>query len=159
MRLRTALGRLAMVLVMVAGGTLVTTQPAQAATYVNIFGDYQAGTLFAVRINPWFYIADGQPSVSLDVGFISGPRSTSATGCKITAWLILDKPESNQWEGPRRTENCTSDLRDNEWGYYYFWQGPSSAVEAMGRVCIDLYYNNSTSSGWQRCANSYWEIR
>ncbi|MEV7229838.1 hypothetical protein AB0M79_22910 [Polymorphospora sp. NPDC051019] len=93
--------------------------------------------------------------VGLQTSVSFGSSATSATGCKITGWLILRRAgQTSTWEGPRNTFNCRWAL-DNTGtavvNWWPNWSGSTSGDVARGRVCVDLYYNGSSSSGWQRC--------
>ncbi|WP_089158189.1 hypothetical protein [Micromonospora sp. NBS 11-29] len=93
--------------------------------------------------------------VSLKTDVMFGSAATSATGCKITGWLILRNwGQTSTWEGPRNTFDCRYSLDTAGTAIVHWWQnwsGYTSAQGASGRVCVDLYYNGSSSSGWQRC--------
>jgi hypothetical protein len=84
-------------------------------------------------------------------GYIKiGPNATSATGCKVTSYVTINF--SSTWTTPRVTRDCTNALKNRADGMYtYFWGGATSGSSGVGQMCIDLYYNNSSSSGWQRC--------
>lgn len=94
-------------------------------------------------------------NVSLSSTVQFGSQATSATGCRITSWLVLRNYGSpSTWEGPRRTWDCRSSLDRAGTAVVTWWDnwgGYTSAQGAAGRVCVDLYYNGSSSSGWQRC--------
>ena len=96
-------------------------------------------------------------NASLATGVWFGKDSTSATGCKLTAWQLLFKPGAAVWESPRMTADCGGPLPRGSFPESYFetgfWRGPTSATNHLGRGCIDLYYNYSNSSGFQRCWN------
>ncbi|MEV4117386.1 hypothetical protein [Micromonospora sp. NPDC049645] len=84
-------------------------------------------------------------------GYIKiGPNATSATGCKVTAYVTINFVST--WTTPKVTRDCTNALTNRSAGVStYFWGGQTSGTSGIGQMCIDLYYNNSSSSGWQRC--------
>jgi hypothetical protein len=77
-----------------------------------------------------------------------------ATGCKITTWVRLhNKQVTKTWDSSRTGQDCTRALNDilpiggeqtTATGAYY----------ARSRGCVDLYFNGSSQSGWQRCQES-----
>ncbi|MEV4535868.1 hypothetical protein AB0J82_18790 [Asanoa sp. NPDC049518] len=102
--------------------------------------------------------ADGATNyVFSDSGVRFGAKATSATGCKITSWVILRTwANPNTWEGPRTTFSCANALAaagpmPASERTYDHWAGYTSGQGAQARTCVDLYYNYSSSSGWQRC--------
>lgn len=109
----------------------------------------------------WIAVCVTTYSIGTDVGLNSGVgfgvNSTSATGCKVTGYLRLARGTA-RWNGPKVTRNCTVALLDKGLLHtpFYHWTGFSSATSGSGRVCIDLYYNFSDSSGWQRCHDGPW---
>lgn len=82
-------------------------------------------------------------------------RATGATGCKTTSWLSLRK-DGHVWTSPRATLDCSHALRKGNWYGFGGAISKTSAHEAQGHVCIDLYYKGSSRSGWQRCAGGLW---
>lgn len=82
-------------------------------------------------------------------------RATGATGCKTTSWLSLRK-DGHVWTSPRATLDCSYALRKGQWYQFGGALSKTSAHEAQGHVCIDLYYKGSSHSGWQRCADGLW---
>ncbi|MEV4536953.1 hypothetical protein AB0J82_24560 [Asanoa sp. NPDC049518] len=135
----------------VVGGTVIATiAPAQAQSWDTCCFNIGPENF----INVTSIIETSGANWDHDAFLQIGAKATSATGCKITGWLILSS-SSGTWEGPRVTKDCTYSLTHrNTATRYEFWAGYSSAATGKSRVCIDLYYNNSTSSGWQRCGTS-----
>lgn len=168
MHSRPIVGRAGLIAVLVAVllATLVT--PARAGwtsgTPVLAGSTADLDHIIQIRMDVSIYRSPGgglpnETQLSGAVRF--GRLSTSATGCRFTAWQRLSTTGSSVWEAPRRTHDCTFGLRRGVWSpaqteMLQFWRGNTSAVNANARGCIDLYYNNSTSSGWQRCADTSW---
>ncbi|MCF0095664.1 hypothetical protein B0E54_04526 [Micromonospora sp. MH99] len=143
------------VAVLVAGSVILTQNaPALAQSREDQYlagGTINGPTMISLATRVSLY--DDHASLSTNVMF--GANATSATGCKITGWLILQYWNSTStWEGPRNTFTCEGALTKAGTGiglWWDNWAGYTSADGAQGRVCVDLYYNGSTSSGWQRC--------
>ena len=144
------LRRVAMVLAMVTGVVAFGAAPAQA--YSGLCSHF-AGSDPTAQIKTCQTIYWSGSTIYHSTTLNVGVNATSATECKITGWLTLSSSVTGgQWNGPKQTSNCNSALRNWQIDHYYtFWSGPTSGVYAQGNICIDLYYNWSTQSGWQRC--------
>ncbi|GIF62257.1 hypothetical protein Ais01nite_02920 [Asanoa ishikariensis] len=130
--------------------TTANASPPEAYTACQDFGYADpAQAIFACNFIDWV------PGPSMNTiqhsGTIQfGPNATSATGCKVTAYVTINF--SSTWKTPKVTRDCTKALENrystlNIW----FWGGQTSGSSGVGQMCIDLYYNHSSSSGWQRC--------
>ncbi|MEV4821344.1 hypothetical protein [Micromonospora sp. NPDC049274] len=83
--------------------------------------------------------------------------NTTATGCKVTYWTSLKTLSSGTWQTPKVTESCSWMIKSGSWSFF----GPlsyyqTSGTVAQGAFCVDLYFNGSASSGWQKCAVGGW---
>ena len=151
--------RVAMVLALVAGAVTFGAVPAQA--YSGLCSDFAASAPSThIYTCQTIYWSGGNiyHSTSLNIG----KDATSATACKITGWLTLNTSVTGgSWNGPRLpSQDCSSALRNDQIDFYYtFWGGATSGTYAQGNICIDLYYNYSNSSGWQRCRQTLWVTR
>ncbi|WP_141561852.1 MULTISPECIES: hypothetical protein [Micromonospora] len=150
--------------VLAASAVILPTSgaPAQAAeqSYCGaLSGSYANGNRIGLCMNIFWYVpSGGGQAFYLTSDVLIDPAATGATGCKVTAWVSLDKPNSNQWQSPKNTQSCTSALSERgTWQNSYHFSTGTSATEAQRHACIDLYYNGSSSSGWQRCMSSGWE--
>ncbi len=140
-------------------GTLVAATPARA-------DDETCGALAGSGVTAiglcledwWTHYAGGRlPDLHLESVVSIGSSATSATGCKVTAWAELDKPGSNIWSSAKVTRSCNAALQfRNEPAYYGHGVGATSGTTLNAHGCIDLYFKNSTTSGWQRCMTTGW---
>ena len=79
----------------------------------------------------------------------------TATDCKLTVWTYLARGTS-VWQTRKRTWPCRSAL-PGEGGDGVIgtdWGTGTTADRAQGKACVDLYFNGSSHSGWQRCVYS-----
>jgi hypothetical protein len=161
MRVLNAMARLAMVLVAGVGAVAVaapTPAHADAAECSVISGAGTAYEYISLCLEDyWTHPAGSLPTFRLYSHVTFGILATSATGCKVTLYAELDKAGSDIWKSAKVTRDCTSSLisAGNTSVYLHGVSGTSATVINV-HGCIDLYYNNSTSSGWQRCATSGW---
>jgi hypothetical protein len=140
-----------------AGAVVMNAGPAQAWNLCDeISRDSRNLTIQACGEDSWLESEPFAPRFQLfsSVKFDAG--ATSATGCKVTMYAMLDKPNSNPWNSAKVTRDCSNALRSSGWFDYVHGASNTSATAINTRVCVDLYYNHSTSSGWQRCHDSGW---
>jgi hypothetical protein len=82
------------------------------------------------------------------------PHATRATKCILTVWVLLHNyADTFRWKSPVAQADCTQQAR---WGGEAEAETStgSNAAWASGWACVDLYYNYSTHSGFQRCGYS-----
>jgi len=85
-------------------------------------------------------------------------NATSATNCKVTMYVELKKPGSDVWTSPKNVQNCQWAVdHPGELLKLNHQSSESAATYGRAHACIDLYYNHSSSSGWQRCQVGDWE--
>ncbi|BAL88628.1 hypothetical protein AMIS_34080 [Actinoplanes missouriensis 431] len=105
----------------------------------------------------------GKPSsgftLETAVGFgISATKKT--TKCKVTARAELQKIGSAPWSTGAVTKSCTDAvLNPGTYKPYFHLETATFATHMRSIGCIDLYYNGSSTSGWQRCYTTAWHER
>jgi hypothetical protein len=79
------------------------------------------------------------------------PQASRATRCLLTVWVLLHNyHDTFRWKSPVRQLDCTLLLAVGGSTWHETETG-STAAWASGWACVDLYYNHSTRSGFQRC--------
>jgi len=158
MRILKNLGRAAAALALTAGLAMASSSSAQAAhgdVCSELSGTPSTGQNITACTFVYFPGSAAGSETALDIG----PNATLATGCKITGWLELYiNGQSGTFISPKVTRSCNDELFDGSSGFQYYqhWQGNTSATQARGRLCIDLYYNGSSHSGLQLCHVGPW---
>ncbi len=85
--------------------------------------------------------------------------NTSATNCKVTVYLDLKVDNGTPWSTAKNTKSCDSSIdRPGESYLFFHYESDTAANWWRGHVCADLYYNYSSSSGWQRCITPGWWV-
>ncbi|MEU4420750.1 hypothetical protein AB0F81_08995 [Actinoplanes sp. NPDC024001] len=147
--------------------SLVTAAaPAQAyenGECINKGGSVSSNTSIYICLKYKGYQVDGDTNhFSLYGGSQFDTESTSATNCKMTVWSTLFAAgTSGTWNSAKVTKSCKWEVDNpgDSLTYLYYSASNTAATHIQVRGCIDLYYNGSSSSGWQRCAATvFYEI-
>ena len=145
---------------------LATAAPAQAQSYRTYWGQWGDGAalnhiLLEIRelTNQSGTGATALSSLTLSTGVTIGANGINATNCKVTVYVELDDVHDNSgpWKSGKNTQSCYSSLQsrnDHIARIHFHTQTLAENVRSHG--CIDLYYNASTSSGWQGCKVTPW---
>ena len=133
----------------------VTATPAHAWPAQVQGGDLagpEGGKLRAYVHNTWT-ISDDSNHIDVDsvVEFQSG-FVTSATDCRVTVYVTLMDPDGNQWKSGKTVRDCTYALHRRNSRYMNdHFVSDTRAAFWRGHISVDMDFNNSGTSGWQRC--------
>jgi hypothetical protein len=148
----------------VAAAIILTTTaaPAQAdevsSMCGSIAGTYAENNVISLCADIIWWDADPEGDLTLKSQVAFDPGTTSATNCKVTMYAEFDKPGATVWKSPKNTQSC-------KWALDHKGQNQSirhqttktSAWWVKAHACIDFYYNDSTTSGLQKCMVGNWE--
>jgi hypothetical protein len=124
----------------------------------SIAGSHATNNLISLCADIMWWVGDADADFTLRSQVYFDPGTTSATNCKVTMYIELDKPGSNIWKSSKNTQSCKWALDHKGSNQVIRHQSSlTSATHGKAHACIDLYYNNSTSSGLQRCMVGAWE--
>jgi prepilin-type processing-associated H-X9-DG protein len=144
---------------MLVGTTLIAT-PARADDEATTCGRNPAQADAAHAMEICARTMTGADFVWADGHVVIGPNwPTSATGCKVTTRITLaTKPDGNTWThtGPSLSCNYALTHRGKPGSGSVLEGTGTTARYGQGVVCVDLYFNHSSSSGWQWCHYGKW---
>jgi hypothetical protein len=82
------------------------------------------------------------------------PHASRATKCLLTVWVLLHNYQDTfRWKSPVAQVDCTLVMQLGG-GIWAETETGSTASWASAWACVDLYYNHSNHSGFQRCGYS-----
>ncbi|WP_433046031.1 hypothetical protein [Dactylosporangium sp. CS-033363] len=151
--------RIAAVLLAMAGAVFLapTAASAEGSSCGALAGSYASNNYIGLCIYDRWTLVNEDDGFWLQSSVAIGANATSATNCVVTVWAELDKAGSSPWSSKQYPINCKAALTHRGTSYTYTHViGGTSGTQINTHGCISLYFNNSTTSGWQRCSTTGW---